>query len=346
MQQNPPTLNIPQSYLNGTTTIAGLSNRSSSSGLLYPNGTSVTDPALTNPSGALSGASTTAGSGTTTGGTGGTGTSGNQTLLNTQIDQAKALTGQNIGQGANTQRASADNFLQALQQGQLGINQDRTLTQYNKLTSVNDLINSIRNGINSGGVALGNANALNSSAAEGLARAYNAYGTQAQNSIEGQSNLASLQDDQKETALQATGGQYRAQLAATRQNILDNIGNDIYSRLNVLNAQAAQQGLSPIDVAGEKQKIVADAQAKLQGVDDYFASMLDPNNNAQMHNTNNTEASDQAYGAYTQGIVPQNAGLYSYDRTPVNSETAGGATSAGSTAAPITSLPLFTKRTA
>ena len=269
----------------------------------------------------------------------------NQNLINTQQDQALALTRQNLGAGANAQRSTADNFLQQLQQGQLGINQDRQLTQYNKLSSVNDLVNSIRNGINSGGVALGNANALNSSAAEGLARAYNAYGSQAQNSIEGQSNLAGLQDDQKQQLLQAQGGQYRNSLDSAKQQLVDNIGSDIYSRLNVLNAQAQAQGLSPIDIAGQKQALINEAQQKLQGVDDYFASMLDPNQNPNMAQQSNDQAANQAYQTYTQGIVPQNAGLYSYDRTPTTT-LQGQQVPTDTNAAPIASLPLFTKRTA
>src|SRR5258708_37769772 len=160
-----------------------------------------------------------------------------QTSINNQINTWTNLEKQAASQNAADYRGTALNFVNALQQGQLGINQDRENTMLNKQISIQDLINHVRAGISGGQIGLGNMNALNSSAAEGLARAYGSFGAQQNNSIGAQANQALTLADEKQAQLDTQQQQDLGQLTTMKNTYIKNIGNDILTRLNSVDAK-------------------------------------------------------------------------------------------------------------
>jgi hypothetical protein len=235
---------------------------------------------------------------------------------------------------ANAYRGQVDTNLGQLASGQNQINSTRQNAELNRNISVNDLANTLRSGLRSTGVQLGNQNALDSSAAEGAARGYGQYGAQQTNDINGQTNLALTQADQAQSGLDAQAQQMHGSLENQKSSAIQSIQSNLGTYLKQLDDQAQAEGLSPLDYQGRIQNVIDDANKRLGDVDSYFGQQRQL---APYQAIGNEGAAQQAYQAFQNGAVPQNQSLYSFDRTPIN----GGQ---GQGAAPTVQLPLYTKR--
>jgi hypothetical protein len=157
---------------------------------------------LTNSSTAAPAAKTT-----TTNNTSGGGTSGDSSAASTAAALAtkvnSAISGTDAGaisagQGAASSAgadiaSTADNDLQGLSTQQNAINLAREQAGTTDITTIRQLQNTIKDGLQGTGVQLGNTGALDSSAAQAAARAYANYGnvqTNAANNTEAQANIA------------------------------------------------------------------------------------------------------------------------------------------------------------
>lgn len=249
-----------------------------------------------------------------------------------------------VGQfGTNTftndaaqERSQADQNLATIMQSQQGINNTRTNAELNRQMSIQDLGNNIRSGLASTGVSLGNTNGLDSSAAEGAARAYNEYGAQNANDINGQANLALTQADQAQTGLEATKKQDVATLEKNKADAVTSVSNTLGLYLKQLDDTAQAEGLSPLNYQGLITTAVNHGQTALQSVEDQYNQAL---TGGVYSATSNDQAQQTANTDYQQGIQPVNQSSYTYNNAPITS--LGNAT----TAAPTVNLPLYTKKT-
>lgn len=238
---------------------------------------------------------------------------------------------------ANVYRGQIDTNLGQLATSQNQINSTRQNAQLNRQMSVTDLANTLRAGLQSTGVQLGNQNALDSSAAEGAAKGYGQYGASQTNNINGQANLALTQADQAQGAQDAQQQTMEGSLQAQKANAIQSIQSNLGTYLKQLDDQAQAEGLHPLDYNGHIQSVVDDANNKLSALDSYFSQQKQ---GASYQRVSNDQAAQQAYDSFQKNNVPQNASLYSFNSAPVTGQgvpvTPGGA--------PTVQLPLYTAR--
>lgn len=219
-----------------------------------------------------------------TGGAGGTGGSGTGYAVPTpsaailaQFDASKNQIEGDAGtsgmNAANSYNTGARTLFNTIQTGQTKINQERENAALNRMKSVNDLILQIRQGLQSGSVRLGNSNALDSSAAGAIAKAYGDYGGVQRGNIMSDEMLANRQADTEQGDLSKNKDETLRQLQTARDAALTSISTDVANKLQALDAQGQGAGIvGRMNIDAEKQKVVDAAHAQLQGVDDWIAS--------------------------------------------------------------------------
>jgi hypothetical protein len=241
------------------------------------------------------------------GSSGGSGYSGSNSvgpnitaLLNQISDQANNI----VNNGNNTFSNSANNYqtqanalLSNIQTGQAGVNKEVQTAEMNKIQSMRGLQNDLANGLRSGAVQLAGGNALDSSAANALARAYSNYGN-TQRGVIGQTEanaLSQAQLDQNTVNQQQTQG--LAQLQQMRNDAATQVGNDVATQLQNLDYQANNAGLTgKVDIQGMKQQVVNQGLAKLAAIDSWLQGQLGANTPQNVN-----DAAATAYGQLQQG---------------------------------------------
>lgn len=167
----------------------------------------------------------------------------------------------------DTYEKNVNDFLRTTEQGQQSINSGRTSNQLNLRRSMQNVTNDVRQGLRSGGVSLGNMNALDSGAAEALARAWARSGNK---QVAGARNQAALKAGELDLT-QANLGRERDDTARSldlwRATEGSRVNDDLQTRLATLEAESAAQGVAGRVDMGIRNRIIDAAIARLNEID-------------------------------------------------------------------------------
>lgn len=221
---------------------------------------------------------------------------------NQQIAQGDA----SAGNAASNYQTQAGTLYGQLQQGQNNIDEARKNIGISQISSIKDLMNTIRQGLQGTGVQLANSNALDSSASGAAARAYANYGNVQTNKVNNDAATKQSDQDVAQTNLGVQHDVGTANLKAFRDSQVSSITADAIKGLEGLKQYIAMVGGdgSSVDEEGIKQQILNDAQGKLAGVDSYIQNQVNG-----VHAADRGTLGDQAYTASNAGVIPSGSGL-------------------------------------
>lgn len=225
--------------------------------------------------------------------------------------------------GSNYQ-GQAGQLYSTVAQGENTINEARKNIGINQINSIKDLMSTIRNGLAGTGVQLGNTNALDSSAAGAAARAYANYGNVETNKINNSAETGNADQDTQQQNLDIVKTTGLTGLKAFRDNAVSTITTDAQRGLDSLASTIAMLGgdASKIDVAGIRQQILDNAQAKLAQVDQYIQGNINPTAGMAKE-----DVAKNAYAGANAGVIPSGPGLgfQLADPNAAPTQTLGGA---------------------
>lgn len=227
-------------------------------------------------------------------------------VLHNSTDAASATAARDYGQGVL-------NFITQQQLGQNAINSSSVQNELSRNQGSKGVLDMVGQGIRSGGVVLGNANAGSSSASEALARAYGMLGRTQQTGINNQyaQGLNSIGNQQTNFGLQQNAGV--KQLGVTKADAIDAIVQNANTQLQYLQNQLVGASLPDrIDIQNQQQQIRDAAASQLavhdpeisQGLSGVAPTSVDANRlQAQQLATAGT-APDAQFN-YTSSLPPQ-----------------------------------------
>lgn len=216
-----------------------------------------------------------------------------------------------------------------VRQGQRAIDMNRQNIALNKMRSISDLVGSIRQGLQSGSVKLSNMNALDSSGAEGMARAYSQFGTKQRGGIQNEAFLQNREQDLAQGDLDVEREEKARQLRLYKDTQTNKISRDVGDKLRVLDEEAAGQGLMErIEIDRLKNEVVSEGLARLQQIDAWLSSEL-----GGIKAMSGDEVDATAFALQQGGAGPVGDG-FSFESDP---GIVGGT-------APVVNLPIFTRR--
>jgi len=278
---------------------------------------------------------------------GGTGASRSGYATNAVADPRVAIRAQAqrardtaIGAGRNSfgdlnrgYQSGIDGLLQKLRVGQQGIDQGRENNALNRIRSLSDLRDSVRQGIQSGSVQLSNNNALDSSASEALAKGYGRFGTQQQGDILNEFALVNRDIDTQQSNLNLERDQGVRDLENYKLSQANQIGNSVYDRLAAISESALSQGVDGAvgDVNQLKQQIINEALSAIQGLDQQLRGNL---GGIQALGQDAVEANAYKLANAGGAALPQNS--FSYESAPGMGPIQNGA--------PIAQFPMARRR--
>lgn len=170
-----------------------------------------------------------------------------------------------------------DQDLTAVEQGQNAIDLARTQAGATQISTIRQLQNTIKNGLQGTGVQLGNSGALSSSASDAAARAYAQYGdveTNAANNGAAEANIA--QDTQQNNLNDLTENDMDS-LNKARDDAVSTIQGNAISALNNLGTLVSVYlggDASQINAPAIQAQIVQQAQDDLDQVDQNYTGLL------------------------------------------------------------------------
>lgn len=226
---------------------------------------------------------------------------------------------------------SSTDFINGIRTGQDEINQADANNILNFKRTIGSIANGIRNGIRSGGVSLAGLNASDSGAAEAMARAYADEGNMQWADANNETALTGQQIDLDQVALNREKEEGEARLTDFRTNETGRIRSDLFDKLNVLNTEAKNEGVTGVIDTGIADRLVAEALAALQ-VEDTKRTKAVGNIKGMTEAEINARASEmEAAGmaGTSPFAIPEGAQL-----------TRAG----GQNGAPISQLPIFARR--
>ena len=183
--------------------------------------------------------------------------------INRQKDTVVGAGNQAFGAAYNQYDQGARGLVNTIRQGQQTITRGRETTALNKLRSMGDLATSVRQGLQSGSVRLANSNALDSSAAEAMSRAYGNFQNKQSGSINNQAALENRGFDDQQALLFAQRDDTLRGLRQYKETESQRIMLDTQQKLQALEDNASGQG-----VAGLVQIDALKNQVVNQGVSD------------------------------------------------------------------------------
>lgn len=248
-------------------------------------------------------------------------------------DQAKSVLSGNLKSAdvfGNTYNNQGNSLIEQIQQGQSGIDQARKGIAVNQINSINQLADTIREGLKGQQVSLANSNALDSSARDAVARIFAQYGNTQRNVI---NNGAAVQNDAQDTA-QSNLELQRAlglnNLHSTRDSTIDGIVQTIASQLATLDGTGQLQGITGAFDSNALKQQVADHANSLAAADDQRIN----DQLGGIHALTGTDLAQKAAALVNAGTVSSGAGL------PFQQLMAPTPTNGAPTAA---SIPLYLK---
>ena len=202
---------------------------------------------------------------------------------------ATASARQNFGQGrqnimgsaqqagqsyAGTERFNLQDVIGGLQSKQQGINESQIGAQQARNIGSQNILGMIGRGIQSGSTLLANRNALDSSAAGAIARAYGQLGQRQQSGVNTQFQTAERQNQAAQQALEQAKSQTIERKRFEYSQQAQNIAEDAARQMQALNEAAAGAGIGDrINIDVEKQNVRSQAIAQLSELDRQLAGV-------------------------------------------------------------------------
>jgi hypothetical protein len=214
-----------------------------------------------------------------------------------QAQQAAAAQAANIARLTGQVDSSRDNIYNAAHQGlanyansyntnaiglankygdaQKGVNTSRENVELNRLGGMQSLADKVRQGVQSGAIGLANRNASDSSGAEGLARGWQRYGNQQASAINADTFNQNRSLDEQQSTIVRDKDESLRQLHVAKEEQVQNVQADVESKLQALDAEAANQGITGrVQIGVLKQQVVQDAMARLGELDGWLQDQL------------------------------------------------------------------------
>lgn len=250
--------------------------------------------------------------------------------LNDQVTGAQAYETQAGNTAGSTYNDQGRTLANTLNQVQTGINQKRVGIATSQINSIRNLVDTIKQGLQGEAVNLGNSNALDSSAANAVARIFSQYGNTQRNVI---NNDAAVQQNDQDTAQQQFNLQKDTGLVGLdnyKKTILDQIANDTISKLTAIDGMGQLQGVTgAVDVQGVKDAVLKNAQDKISQADQYVQGLVGGINPIAQG-----DIATKAYDLANRGVAGSGGITYQ----PINLNPA-----ANLGGAPTAQLPLYMK---
>ncbi len=168
----------------------------------------------------------------------------------------------------NRYRTDGQSFVNGVRTGQNTINTSATNNALNTRRSMAGIASDVRTGIQSGKISLSAMNASDSGATEAMARAWATVGNRQAAGVRNQAQLETnaLQTEQTNLDLQETQGWQNLQTWRTTET--DRVSNKLYNELATLQAKGQAEGVDGIVDMGYRDRLIADATAELNQIDD------------------------------------------------------------------------------
>ena len=167
----------------------------------------------------------------------------------------------------NKYQNDTQKWLATLQNTQDEINSGLANNALNLRRSMGNIASGIRQGIKSGGVQLANMNAVDSGAAEAMARAYATMGNQQAGDANNESALAANEFNTQQVKLNRDRDEGIAGFDREREAELSRIRGDLHNKLAALDAEAAGKGVNGVVDMNIVNAVVNQAVAQLAAVD-------------------------------------------------------------------------------
>jgi hypothetical protein len=172
-------------------------------------------------------------------------------------------------------QGGAESLINKIKTGQGAIDRSKENNELNRMRGVQDILGYVRSGMRSGASTLAKMNALDSSAAEAIARAYNTQGNSQVRDVNNQSamGLRDIQTQQDQLNLDRTSG--ANDLARYKDSAVATIANDVRTKLADLDQNAQGVGLTgKVAIDAEKQRVIDEGLSQLSAVDQFLSSGL------------------------------------------------------------------------
>jgi hypothetical protein len=182
---------------------------------------------------------------------------------------------QQAAQGyAGTERFNLQDVIGGLQSRQQGINESQIGAQQARNIGSQNILGMIGRGIQSGSTMLANRNALDSSAAGAIARAYGQLGQRQQSGVNTQFQTAERQNQAAQQSLEQAKSQTIERKKFEYSQQAQNIAEDAARQMQALNEAAAGAGIGDrINIDAEKQNLRSQAIAQLAELDRQLAGV-------------------------------------------------------------------------
>jgi hypothetical protein len=194
-----------------------------------------------------------------------------------------------FGNAKTSLQQNAQGIFTGIRGGQESINRGRQTNELNRMNATQDLLGYIRSGMRQGASRLASMNATDSSGTDALTRAYQSVGAQKSRGINNQAALQGRGLDLQQSDLNRSRDEAVTGFRQTRDNVVNQIGQDLRAKLAALDQQAVGLSLPDrIAVDQEKQRIIDAGMGQLQEVDQWLQGQLGsviPQSNEQIQAT-------------------------------------------------------------
>lgn len=167
----------------------------------------------------------------------------------------------------NTYGNDSTGFVTGIRQGQNTINSGKANNALNLRRSMAAIASGVRTGLRSGSVDLANMNALDSGAADAMARAWARQGNMQAGSANNEAELKANEIAAQQENLNLQENQGLAKLRTWRGTETNRVSNKLYNDLQVLEADSAAAGAGGVVDMGVKDRLIAQASAELDAID-------------------------------------------------------------------------------
>lgn len=203
-------------------------------------------------------------------------------------------------------RGSILDLVESLRRGQNAIDEQGVQNELAKRQGYYGVLGMVGRGLKQGGVLLANKNAGDSSASEGIARAYSDIGRRNLSQVGNQyeQGLRGIGLAQEDLGVQRESGIRHLQDSKTQ--IINNIVSDARDKLAALDAAMAEANVpDKINIQQEKDKIKAQVVDALQQYDDLLSQKTEAINPTSIE-----DRRGQAFNLANAGTAPENAFSY------------------------------------
>jgi hypothetical protein len=179
-----------------------------------------------------------------------------------------------FGSGGRRLRGSAESLFNTVKQGQTAIDRSRENVELSRLNSVEDILTFVRNGLKSGASRLSNMNALESSAAGEVGKAFNEEGSGRMRKVGNSAFLQNRDIDTEQDKVDLTRSQGMTDFKRERDEIVSTIGQQVRQQLADLDAEAREIGATGPEVEAERQRIIDAGMGQLGAVDKWLTGRI------------------------------------------------------------------------